>query len=146
MKSIESLIVEKLNNHTFTIGPVAVSEPFSYKKPDLSVPTIIVQELGNSPDMEKETHKEEYSNLVYQISVVARTTVYTEDDVEKTKSPYQTAVDLSMEVCDFLREELMLSRMGDFVTRPYTSDNTVMERVFRVTAKYDLEHEILYRR
>ena len=146
MKSIESLIVEKLNGHTFTIGPVAVSEPFSYKKPDLSVPAIIVQEIVNSPDMAKETHKEEYSNLVYQISVVARTTVYEEAGVEKTKSPYQTVVELSMEVCDFLREEFMLSRMGDFVTRPYTSDNTVMERVFRVTAKYDLEHEILYRR
>lgn len=146
MKSIEKLIVEKLQEHTFDIGAVSISEPFSYKKPDLTVPLIIVQELINTPDEARETDKEVYSDLVYQISVISRTSVYTDGGVTKTRSPYETVVDLSMEVCDFLRKELMLSRMGDFITRPYTSDNTVMERVFRVTAKYDLEHEYLYRR
>lgn len=146
MKSIENEIIERLKSHTFSISPITVSEPFSYKSPNLTEPVIIVQELTNTPDIAKETNVETYSDLVYQISVIARTSLYEDEGVTKTKSPYQTVVDLSMEVCDFLRSELMLSRLGDFLTRPYTSDNTVMERVFRVTAKYDLEHEILYRR
>lgn len=146
MVNLENAIKESILNNEFSIGEINVSEPYPYKSLDLSRPTIVVQELVNVPVINRETAIETTSEVTYQISVLSRATTVNIEGEEITKKPYDVVVELSMEVCDLLRRELMLSRVGSFLTRPYTADNTVIERVFRVTGIIDLEHNILYRR
>lgn len=156
MKSIEDEIVSYIKSvDDFTFKDIQVIEPYSYKEPDFNKVVIIVQELINSPYEDTFTNKEEHSNLTYQVSILSRVQKLEESienengeiEVKSTNvSPYKVTRTVYYELVDKLYDKFLLERVGDPITRAYSLDDTVLERVFRVANVIDLEHEYLYRR
>lgn len=148
MKSIENEIIECIKtSNDFTYTNLEVIEPYSYKEPDFNKIIIVVQEIQNTPNERTFTDKEEYSELGYQISILSRLQRISNENGEvRNASPYEVTRTMYFELVDKLYEEFLLTRVGDPLVRPYSADDTVLERVFRVANTIDLEHEYLYRR
>lgn len=152
MLSLEEEIKAYLSTFTFEIGEVEIRSPFQYNKPNIDKPVIVIQEILNAPRLQNYTDDETYSNLGYQISVISRNVKITkagetEEDTPETMvlTPYEAVNKLSMEVCDCLKDRFLLIRQGEFLSRAYTEDNTVMEKVFRLNTTVDLNNKYLYR-
>ncbi len=152
MLSVEEEIKAYLSTFTFEIGEVEIRSPFQYNKPNIDKPVIVIQEILNAPRLQNYTDDETYSNLGYQISVISRNVKITkagetEEDTPETMvlTPYEAVNKLSMEVCDCLKDRFLLIRQGEFLSRAYTEDNTVMEKVFRLNTTVDLNNKYLYR-
>lgn len=144
MKSLLDDIIKVLSETNFSIPiPIEnISTDYPVFTPEFTKPYIYVSEINNTVHERTFTHKEEYSDLSYQIEIYSRQqkiddTIVANNDVVR-KIAYELDASLS--------SVLGLLRIGVPVDMPYGYDNTIKRYVLTYNGILDLTHDYIYRR
>lgn len=137
MISIQDQIEQKLQTHAFSY-PVKVQDAYSKAKPQY--PLITIDESGNR-ELLSLGEVERYAKLTYRIEV------YTRDEVDEDKiiPARKVARHLAHEMDQVLRTELNLTRVGDPVSLPYTTDTTITRYILTYSATIDTLTNYIYK-
>lgn len=144
MKSLMGDILRVLKEieYTVEIPEDNITNVYSVIMPDFKEPYIYVSEINNSVHERTYTHKEEYSDLSYQIEIYSR-----QQKIDDVITPSDDVVRLiAQDVDNALSNVLGLLRIASPVNMPYGYDSTVRRYILTYNAILDLTHDYIYRR